>query len=460
MPDRVLTGTITGADHQRYIDVPFALPPGTVRLVVAFDHDGRAAKTVIDLGIRDQQGSRGASGSNKASFSLSASDATPSYLPGRLQPGAWALALAVPNIRPTETARWTAKLWFLKAGEAEPITATPGKRGPGWYRGDLHLHSGQSDGSCASQEGVRVPCPVGETLAAAAARGLDFVALTEHNTVSHFAALREAAPFFDRMVLIAGQEVTTSAGHYTVLGSEEPVDPRTPFNAVADRVHALGGLVAIAHPALPSGEICMGCGWSVAGADPARADAIEVVNGGAAAAQGGAEGPVSGLDFWLAARAVGAVTAIGGSDNHDALATGDAPGRIGRPTTVVYAERLDRTAILAGVRAGRVFIDMDGRSDSLLDLVLEAGPARVAMGGRLRRPDGAAVVAVTMVRAALGSRLELLAGDRVVASQAVTDGGVQRLPLVLPAGPVLVRAVVRATDGRLVLIGNAVAVAE
>jgi hypothetical protein len=31
---------------------------------------------------------------------------------------------------------------------------------PGWYRGDLHMHTVHSAGSCASQRGQRVPCPL------------------------------------------------------------------------------------------------------------------------------------------------------------------------------------------------------------------------------------------------------------------------------------------------------------
>ena len=37
--DLRLTGTITGADHQSYKRVPFPVPEGVDRLVVAFDYD-------------------------------------------------------------------------------------------------------------------------------------------------------------------------------------------------------------------------------------------------------------------------------------------------------------------------------------------------------------------------------------------------------------------------------------
>src|SRR5690606_12073212 len=124
------------------------------------------------------------------------------------------------------TARWTARLWFLEGAEAQVLPSPTEGRGPGWYRGDLHLHSAHSDGSCDSIAGRRVPCPLYRTLEAARQRGLDFVAVTEHNTTSHAAALRELAPYFDRMLLIPGREVTTFHGHFNVFGITSPIDFR------------------------------------------------------------------------------------------------------------------------------------------------------------------------------------------------------------------------------------------
>ena len=469
-PDRILTGSVTDRDHQHYLQVPFAVPPGTARIVVAFDHDQRAQKTVIDLGVEGQHGFRGSSGGDKADFTIGESDATPSYLPGRIEPGRWRLVLAVPNIRRGVTAHWTARLWFLKAGAAAALPSPVVDRGPGWYRGALHLHTAHSDGSCASQSGRRVPCPLFKTLETAAARGLDFVAITDHNTTSAYAAMREAAPYFDRLLLIPGREITTFYGHFNIFGVTEPIDNRiTPdgslnFNAIADRVHAAGGLVSINHPALPSGEACMGCGWSMASADLARVDAVEVVNGGTVALQHGADGPFSGVPFWLRTLAKrGPVTAIGGSDNHDGSNPRDVPGTVGRPTTIVYANGLTVGAILAGLRAGRVFIDVEpvaAAPASFLDLKVSAGDIVATMGGKLRAGAGATLSAQVTVVAPAGSRLELIAGDEVIATVPVDDRRNYFLPIVRATRPLVVRAVVRRADGALSLIGNAVVVTD
>ncbi|MFZ3006424.1 MAG: CehA/McbA family metallohydrolase, partial [Phenylobacterium sp.] len=375
--DLTLTGTLTGADHQTYREIPFKVPAGVTAITVAFDYSGREQKATIDLGLRDPQRFRGWSGGNKSSFTVSEADATPSYLPGPLPAGTWRLVLGAPNIRRGTRAAYTARIWFEHAGDPPAsLSATPVKAGPGWYRGDLHLHTGHSDGTCLSRRGLKVPCPVFKTLEAASARGLDFIAVTDHNTASQNQALRELAPYYDDLLLIAGREITTFQGHANVFGPTGPLDfqlgsPRTPTLArLLDAVKAAGGVFSINHPALPSGELCMGCGWTVAGTPHERIGVMEVVNGGALALAGGkAEGLFSGIAFWEARLNEGhQITAIGGSDNHDAtLAPGKAPA-VGMPTTVVRGADLSQAAILAGLQAGHVFIDISGSRHRLIEV--------------------------------------------------------------------------------------------
>lgn len=458
--DLELAGTLTGADHQTYQRVPFTVPAGTERLVVSFAYDHRDDRTVVDLGIEDPSGLRGASGGNKAEFTLAATDATPSYLPGPIVPGEWHLALAVPNIRPGVTSHWQARLWFLRGRAAQVLPAPTEGRGPGWYRGDLHLHTAHSDGSCASQSGRRVPCPLLRTLATAAARGLDFVAVTDHNTASQAQALREAQPYFDRLLLIPGREITTFYGHFNVLGITAPLDfrigPQGPvtFNALAGQVHALGGLVSINHPALPSGEQCMGCGWTMPAVDYARVDAVEAINGGS---QADVPGPlrerVSGVPFWLDRLLAGQpVTAVGGSDNHDPDRSG--PGGIGSPVTVVHAADLSQAAILDGIRAGRVFVALDPAATPLrLDFRVVAGAESAMMGGALVVRRRQRLIVVPDVAAPAGASLALLDGTRQIET---VPAGTALSPLHLAPGPHALRLTLRSAGGALLALGNAV----
>jgi hypothetical protein len=180
------------------------------------------------------------------------------------------------------------------------------------------MHDANSDGSCASASGMRVPCPLFRTVEAAARAGLDFIAVTDHNTVSQFGGLRELQPYFDRTLLIPGTEITTFHGHANAIGQQRFLDfrvgtPDVPDIAALERdVARAGAILTINHPNLPSGETCMGCGWTWPVQDYAGITAVEAVNGSVA------EGPYAGIGFWYARLNEGhRLTGVGGSDNHD-----------------------------------------------------------------------------------------------------------------------------------------------
>lgn len=400
-----LTGVMTGADHQTYREVPFRVPAGTTAITVEFAYTGKDQKSVIDLGVRDPARFRGWSGGNKPRFTLTETWATPSYLPGPLPPGEWKLILGVPNLRQGARAEYTAKITLDDKPAFHGFAEALLKPGPAWYRGDLHLHTQHSDGSCPSRAGKRIPCPVFRTLEAAAGRELDFVAVTDHNTSAHFQDLAELQVYYDDLLVIPGREVTTFHGHANVFGMTAPLDfqlggPRAPdLGRILSQVEAAGGLISLNHPGQPSGEACMGCGWT-AKTDFARIPAIEAINGV------NATGPLSGIPFWEKRLNDGhRITAVGGSDNHDATLTG--LRSVGVPTTVVHADNLSQDAILAGIRAGHVFIDAQGTRDRLLEVTAQAAGARAEMGDVLRAPKDALVRLHIRVKGAAGGKVVL-----------------------------------------------------
>ena len=69
---------------------------------------------------------------------------------------------------------------------------------------------------------------------AAAQAGLDFIAVTDHNTSSHFSALRELQPYHDKLLLIPGAEITTFGGHANIFGQSRWVDFRVGSPSVPD----------------------------------------------------------------------------------------------------------------------------------------------------------------------------------------------------------------------------------
>jgi hypothetical protein len=389
-PDVVLRGAVTYADHQTYRELPFVVPRGVTRVSIEFSYTEHDKHTNIDLGLFDSERFRGWSGGNKSSFTVSETDATPSYLPGPVRPGTWKLLLGIPNIESGVRSEYEAKIYFSRATDVPAVStfsAAPLRTGPAWYRGDLHMHNAHSDGSCLSQSGAKVPCPLYKTVEAAAARGLDFIAITDHNTISQYNDMRELQPYFDRLLLMPGREITTFQGHANVFGTTAFIDFRLTSAHVPDidqmlkAVQANHGLFSINHPGSPSGAACMGCGWTVPNTDYSRVTSIEAINGGSL------DGPHSGIPFWQDKLNQGFhITGIGGSDNHDADYPPQTRSAVGHPTTVVYAAELSEHAILESIRAGHVFVDVEGTPDRLLEFTAQSGSTNAAMGDRINVP--------------------------------------------------------------------------
>lgn len=394
--DLILQGDVHGEQNHSYISVPFKVPAGVRRVTLTFSYTKRDQHTVLDLGIEDATQLRCWSGGNKSTLTVGESDATPSCLPGPISEGEWKLLIGVPNIRSSVVAHYTAEVFFTRTGlvaDEPAILREPVRNTPGWYRGDLHMHTAHSDGRCPNQSGQLVPCPTFVTVQAAAKRGLDFIAITDHNTTSHYNSMRELQPYFDKLLLIPGREITTFDGHANMFGTTQYLDFREDGKHVADmntllrNAQQLGGLIAINHPDSPTGEACMGCGWSPSPpVDMHLVNAIEAVNGGSI------ENPTPGIEFWKHQLDLGyRLTATGGSDNHRADVPLDRRGSIGRPTTVVYAEELSTPAILAGIRSGRVFIDLTGSSDRMLDFKETTPSSSAVMGSAVQASSGAEV---------------------------------------------------------------------
>jgi hypothetical protein len=461
-PDLVLHRTVTHADHQTYIELPFDVPKGVTRVTIESSYTERDKHTTIDFGMFDGERFRGWSGGNKASFTLSETDATPSYLPGPIRPGKWKLILGVPNIREGVSSDFVANIYFAHATDSPAVSTfseTPLRTAPAWYRGDLHMHDAHSDGSCLSQSGQKVPCPLYRTVESAARRGLDFIAISDHNTISHYDAMRELQPYFDKLLLIPAREITTFQGHANVYGTTQFIDfrltsPHVPdINQLLKQVQDLHGLFSINHPGLPSGELCMGCGWTVPNTDFSRVSAIEVVNGDVL------EGPGSGIPLWQEQLNQGfRITGLGGSDNHNADLPPDTRSAVGRPTTVVYSPALSERAILDAIRAGHVFIDVEGAKDRVIEFEAKTGLHTAAMGDSINVPAGQQVHFTIRMVALQGAYPEIIRdGEPTTLLEKSTFGEPNEsraFDYVSDGKKHWFRVNARSKDGSLLMVGN------
>ena len=430
-PDLTLDGTVEGKQNHTHFEIPFTVPVNTHRISVDLSYTGKDQKTALNLGVADPERFRGNSGGNKSHFTISETDATPSYLPGAILPGKWKLLISVPNIRATETSHYHVEIHFNSAQEDQSFTLHPLEDNKRWYRGDLHMHTAHSDGSCLSQTGKSVPCPLFFTVQSAATRGLDFIAITEHNTDSHYNDERELQPYFDKLLLIPGREMTTFWGHFNIYGITQFIDYRAvspddtlsepknghyDINSILREVRAKGGIASINHADSPGGEICMGCAWEPPASPQSSIDmslftGVEVINGGRIF--------LSSADFWDAqiAREIGqgaTLTAIAGSDNHNAPSEPGHPGSIAWPTTVVEADNLSVPAILEGIRHGRVFIDLTASHNKIVDISARDTSARdtannqqAIMGGTLRANAGDTIAVTIHLTGCLRSQVHI-----------------------------------------------------
>jgi hypothetical protein len=244
------------ASPWHYLEVE--VPPGTaaLRVTLSYSRDGGA---VLDLGCFGPSGFSGWSGGARSSFVVSALGATPGYLPGEVAAGLWQVAIGLYKV-PAEGVRYevTAEViggagWAGRVADAlaadgatrvPPAPAErPGRRelpaAPGrtWLAGDLHSHTVHSDGA------LTVP----ELAALAVSSGLDFVAVTDHNTVSHHRELASASAAYG-VTLMPGQEVTTSRGHAGVLGDTGWIDFRSTADSWLSAAERGGGLMSVNHP--------------------------------------------------------------------------------------------------------------------------------------------------------------------------------------------------------------------
>ena len=412
-----LTGIATLADKETddYLLLPFEVPSGIGRLTVHYTYTHRVSAAlpggsgnVVDIGVFDPrgaavfqgQGFRGWSGSDRSEFTIGLADTTPGYLPGPIYPGTWHIILGLYHIVP-EGCHYRVEI-TLSADARQPdhpapspSVPRPAPRALRWWRGDLQSHTYHSDGTGS----------VADLAAAARAQELDFVAVTDHNTVSHWAHL--AAAGGDDLLLIPGEEITTYYGHANAWGVRSWQEFRcrddTTMARIIDAVHAGGALFSVNHPK------DNGPAWEYSPDLPF--DCVEAWQG-----LWGANNYQS-LDFWDSLLRRGRrVVAVGGSDKHVAPFTGETRlYDLGTPTTWVYAEELSTVGILGGIRAGHVFISADPQGPELY-LTADAdedGVYEVMMGDEVVIAAGRSVMLCAKVVGGRGLVLSILSGEWV-----------------------------------------------
>jgi predicted metal-dependent phosphoesterase TrpH len=192
-------------------------------------------------------------------------------------------------------------------------------------RFDLHVHTNYSKDGQSSVEDV---------LRAAAAVGLDGVAITDHNTAT---GARYALEVVDRvapgLLVIPGEEVSTKSGHLIVLGITQNISPGMTVDDTIKEARRLGGIVVVPHPYNKPRH-----GMAI----PKDADAVEVYNSRF----------ILGMHNRRAATKARArmLPEVSGSDAHHASLVGSA-------ITLISADKTIKD-VLEAIKQGKTSIDV------------------------------------------------------------------------------------------------------
>jgi hypothetical protein len=326
-----------------YVDFPFQVPEGASKVGLTFSfHKERLAQLFISLhdpaGFRGNRMQPAGKGDISLELWVTPDDSSEGGLPGALPPGRWRAQLDIEALGEETDAR------LQVYAEFGPVSAPLDLHYPehhvvraaeGWYKGELHAHSTESDGDY----------PVADVVQASVDSGLEFLSLSDHFTTSQW---RKLAPLVDgKLALLRSCEITSHHGHANLHGIHEWVDVYVDrrgwdMNQAADAVHAQGGLFCVNHAF--SGFL----GWRAYDFDWCKADLMEIYHN--------LEGPNNSLHPLLWDRHLSEgrrVVGVAGVDTHHLY---KGTHKLGELVTWVYAPELSERGIIQGLRRGRVYM--------------------------------------------------------------------------------------------------------
>lgn len=271
-------------------------------------------------------------------------------------------------------ASWSLLIAGLTLGSFTDRTAArPPLQANGRYvlAADFHVHAFPGDGML----------PAWELRKEAARRGIDVIAITNHNQ----SIAAKFPPGGELPLVIPGQEVTTPKFHLAAIGVRRVVDWRLPLRQIVDDVHSQGGAAIAAHPLRDS--------WRLTDNDALGGlDGAESVTRGRDAARRLVELEA----FYRTGRQHNPLlAAIGSSDFHSI-----AP--LARCLTYVAVDEISERGVLDAIRAGRT-VASDGEDlffgdPSIAAVVRTAGrPRPPLVDSSPWRPIAVGMVLVALV---------------------------------------------------------------
>ena len=279
------------------------------------------------------------------------------------------------------------------SSHAEPALRAPGREAVGV----IHVHSVYSDGTGTVEEIART----------ADRQGLDFLILTDHNTLKPRAEGKEVRTGRTRVMI--GEEISTAGGHFLALRVPREIPAREEARWTIEQVSAAGGLGFIPHPLWkkspwkgPVDEGFIGIEIYNA-ADGASSKKFPLLPGFWTVMAGSdfsvaqwLARPARALEFWDRMLAEGRrVVGIGGADAHGLrwmgfrLASYSAVFKLVRNHVLIDGD-LTESAVYEALEKGHLFVAHDIIADAsgFQFLAVREEAVVAVMGDQVRGPKG------------------------------------------------------------------------
>jgi hypothetical protein len=371
---------IEKSSEKTYIKIPFCVPQNVEKMTIRYSYEGDGAsslptgadKNCIDIGLLGPDGSDyGTTGSSYREITISAAFSTPGYKRTELTPGEWTILCGAYMV--------------MEKGVEVKYEIEYTFKHYRWIKGDLHLHTVNSDGKLTVQE-------LGEL---AKKRGLDFIFTSDHNNYFHNSRL----PDIPGLTIIPGTEFTNYYGHMNMLGVEKPYDHSFAVNSLEEfkilnnEAKEKGAIQSLNHP------LCTVCPWKW-GFEGFHYDMVEIWNGPMR------QDNLNAIKWWKEQLKRGKkLPATGGSDYHNNFAF---ISFFAFPTTYVYACSTSPSDILDGIKAGRMVVARNSKAS-----VLEIRCGNSICGDSISYKNGL-TLDVNIDKLTRGHKLTVYNGDNVV----------------------------------------------
>lgn len=333
-----ITYDIAKKDEKSFIFIPFTVPENVDSMTINISWAGddfknnrpTEEKNLFDFGIINCDGIEiGATGSAYKTITISPYYSTDGYKRVDIKSGEWKIILGVYLIK-NEGAKVTYNIEY-KFKEYQ------------WLKGDIHLHTTNSDGKLSIFELIQGACK----------KKLDFIAITDHNNNTADSPI----PRIAGITVIKGVELTHYRGHMNMYGVTAPysktygVNTNDDFFSLVNEANENGAILSMNHP------FDVFCPWLFP-FDGFNYNCIEVWNGPMRLDN------MKNLAYWEKMLLEGNYKVlVGGSDFHEVYA--GFVNLIANPTIYVYSLSKSSTDILDAIKNGRVFVTNSTKSSQI-----------------------------------------------------------------------------------------------